>query len=120
MFKILKTPGPGTYAPVDGINTEGTYAKSGHMRTRTPNIRKNTAEKGTKYDRIPVADIHKPGPGWYDHQQVSMSMTVFKRALPLTRSRQTSGFGSESRKVFNSKSCKYSHGIKIVVCFKSA
>ena len=107
MFKILKTPGPGSYAPVDGINNDGMYAQSGHMRTRTPSMRRNTNERGTKYDRVPVADKHKPGPGWYDHSGTSMSMTVFKRALPLTRSRQTAGFGSESRKVFTSKSCKF-------------
>ena len=77
------------------------------MRTRTPSMRRNTNERGTKYDRVPVADKHKPGPGWYDHSGTTMSMTVFKRALPLTRSRQTTGFGSESRKVFTSKSCKY-------------
>ena len=107
MFKILKTPGPGAYAPVDGINNDGTYAKSSHMRTRTPCMRKNEAPNGTKYDRVPIADKHKPGPGWYDHTPTTLSMTVFKRALPLTRTRQSSGFGSESRKVFNSKSCKY-------------
>ena len=87
VFKIIKTPGPGTYAPVDGINNDGMYAQSGHMRTRTPSMRRNTNERGTKYDRVPVADKHKPGPGWYDHSGTSMSMTVFKRALPLNRTR---------------------------------
>ena len=87
MFKILKTPGPGAYAAVDGINNDGTYAASSHMRTRTPNMRRTLAEKGTKYDRIPIADKHKPGPGWYDQSVTTMSMKVFKRALPLTRSR---------------------------------
>ena len=36
VFKIINTPGPGCYRPVDGINTEGMYARSGHMRTKTP------------------------------------------------------------------------------------
>ena len=68
VFKIINTPGPGSYTAVDGINNDGTYAKSGHMRTRTPSMRKNTTDRATKYDRVPAADKHKPGPGWYEHQ----------------------------------------------------
>ncbi len=41
VFKILNNPGPGAYQPIDGINIDGMYAMSGHMRTSTPNIRKN-------------------------------------------------------------------------------
>jgi len=72
VFKILKTPGPGTYVPVDGININGQYAMSGHMRTKAPSMRLNTKSQ-TKYDRVPTADIYQPGPGWYDHRPQSMS-----------------------------------------------
>jgi len=56
VFKILNNPGPGTYQPIDGINTDGNYAKSGHSRTRTPLMKRNTTERATKYDRVPPAN----------------------------------------------------------------
>ena len=87
VFKIINTPGPGTYKPVDGINSDGIYATSEHQRTRTPNMKKNVTERATKYDRIPKADKHKPGPGWYDQGHKSLSINVFKKALPMTKSR---------------------------------
>ena len=107
VFTILNNPGPGTYGATDGINTSGTYAESGHHRTRTPTMRKNSREKPTKYDRVPGADVHKPGPGWYDHKNQSLSMIAFKRALPMTKERLKSGFGSDSRKVFISNSSTF-------------
>lgn len=77
------------------------------MRTRTPNMRKKSTDRPTKYDRVPGADKYQPGPGWYDHTKQSISMTSLNKALPLTRTRMTTGFGSDARKVFESSSCKY-------------
>ena len=107
VFTILNNPGPGTYGPSDGINNSGTYAESNHQRTRTPTIRKSSMERPTKHDRVPGVDVFKPGPGWYDHSNQSLSTNILKRALPMTRERLKSGFGSDSRKVFISNSCKY-------------
>jgi hypothetical protein len=69
-------------------------------------MKRSTSNGPTKYDRIPAQDRYKPGPGWYDHTEQSLSMTVLKKAYPLTRERQVSGFGTDSRKVFISTSCK--------------
>lgn len=89
---------------MDGITTDGVYAASGHMRTKTPHMRKNATARATKHDRVPAADRHKPGPGYYDHNVQSLSSTIFKRAIHLNKTRQVTGFGSDSRKVFCSKS----------------
>ena len=115
VFKILKTPGPGTYQAVDTMNVDGMYAKSSHMRTKTPSMRVKTTDRATKYDRVPAADEKKPGPGWYDHQKQSLSMSVLSKALPMTRTRQMSGFGSDSRKVFISKSSKLESYPSVVI-----
>ena len=115
VFKILKTPGPGTYQPVDGINMDGQYAKSGHMRTRTPNMRKQSSDRPSKYDRIPGPDNAKPGPGWYDHTKQSLSMTSLNKAVNMTRTRMSNGFGSDNRKVFESSSCKCLYPLGLIV-----
>ena len=93
VFKIIQTPGPGTYKPVDGITMEGTYAKSGHMRTKTPKMRKSSSSIPTKHDRVPPGDKHKPGPGWYDHNPQTMSSELLNRALPMTTTRYVNNFG---------------------------
>ena len=59
VFKIVTTPGPGSYKPIDGLNDDGTYALSGHTRTKTPKMRKASTPS--------LMDRNRPGPGWYDH-----------------------------------------------------
>lgn len=104
VFKILQTPGPGTYKPIDGISNDGTYAQSGHMRTRTPSMQRKTTDRSTKYDRIPAPDKHQPGPGWYDLSPQSLSTAILSKALPMTHQRSHAGFGTVTRKVFVSDS----------------
>ena len=86
--------------PIDSINSQGLYSKSGHNRTQTPNIKRPSYERPTKHDRVPCADRYKPGPGWYEHGKQTMSQNLIKRALPMTTTRLTSGFGKQKRKVF--------------------
>ena len=63
VFKIVKTPGPGTYAAVGSIKADGNYACNTHSRTKTPLIKRDSDSKPKKTDRIPSLAVEAPGPG---------------------------------------------------------
>ena len=72
VFKIIKTPGPGTYAAVGSIKPDGIYACNKHSRTKTPLIKRETDIRPKKQDRIPRLAYEAPGPGQYDLSVLSL------------------------------------------------
>ena len=66
VFKITKTPGPGHYSELQQFNAQGQYSLSKHARPAGYAFKTDNWQAPKKTDRVSVADIRKPGPGYYE------------------------------------------------------
>ena len=75
VFKVLDTPGPGSYATVANLDDNSNQKISKFSRSKSPCIKQDIVTEPTKHDRIPYYK-KRPGPGYYDPNKTYDIMSV--------------------------------------------